>query len=216
MPLLLHQLIEPAGELGVWRVEEPEEWFAGKLELSLAEGAQLAGIKGRRRVEWLAARHLVHLMSGRQKRGAFLKDEYGKPRLEDAAWHISISHSHELVAAIAAPAPVGVDIQYIVPKIERLAHKYLREEELRSLRPGARLEQLHVYWGAKESLFKAYGRREMNFREDLRVKPFEYQSQGGSCEALVVAKNYRGAFRVVYRRWEDYLLVYAVENANER
>lgn len=211
MPILLHQHIEPEGELGTWRIGEPEQWFLERLELAPSERLQLSQIKGRRRLEWLAARQLVHQMSGRDQRGAFLKDEYGKPHLEGSAYHISISHSHELAAAIAAPMPVGVDIQYLVPRIERLAHKYMRPEELASLVPETRIEHLHAYWGAKEALYKAYGRRALDFRTHIQITPFRYDPQGGDCTGRIVREDYEGLFQLRYFRLEGYMLAYGLE-----
>ncbi|MCB9051448.1 MAG: 4'-phosphopantetheinyl transferase superfamily protein [Lewinellaceae bacterium] len=213
MPVMLHQHIEPEGaEMGLWRIEEPEDWFTGRLDLRPEEKQQLARIKGqRRRVEWLAARQLVHHMSGREKRGAFLKDEYGKPHLEGSAYHISISHSHELAAAIAAPMPAGIDIQYLVPRIVRLAPRFLSPEEMASLRPQEHIEQLHVYWGAKEALYKAYGRRALDFRAHIHIMPFVYDPAGGSCSGRVAAEGDDIGFKLKYLRLENYILVYGTQ-----
>ncbi|MCB0588264.1 MAG: 4'-phosphopantetheinyl transferase superfamily protein [Phaeodactylibacter sp.] len=210
MPLKLHRHIEPDVELGIWQIEEPEEWFLERLGLAAAEQQQLARIKGRRRVEWLAVRQLVHQMSGRKIRGAFVKDEYGKPHLEGSSHHISISHSHELAAAIAAPVAAGIDVQFLVPRIERLAHKFLGPEELASLQDGSRIEHLHVYWGAKEALYKAYGRRSLDFRAHIHLDPFSYRPEGGQAEGRILKEGYEARFRVQYFRVGDYMLVYAM------
>lgn len=210
MPIILHQHIEADTELGVWRIEEPEAWFLDRLDLRPEEQQQLQRIRGRRRVEWLAVRQLVHQMSGREQRGAFLKDEYGKPHLESSSHHISISHSHELAAAIAAPVAAGVDIQFLVPRIGRLAHKFLRPEELASLRPHNRIEHLHVYWGAKEALYKAYGRRALDFRSHIHITPFSYDARGGHFKGRVVKENYEAWFELHYSLRGDYMLVYGI------
>ena len=94
-----------------------------KLELFPKELELIETIKGHRKLEWLASRWLLHLMSGRQIRGACLKDEFGKPYLVNSFYDISISHSRELVSVLAAPQAVGIDIQKIVGKIDSIAHK---------------------------------------------------------------------------------------------
>ncbi len=210
--LLLHEYIEPEGELGIWQIEEPEEWFLERLALASAEGEQLAAIRGKgRRQEWLAVRHLVHHMSGRAQRGAFIKDEFGKPHLEGSDWQISISHSHELAAAIAAPQPVGIDIQFLVPKIELLVHRFMRKEESESLHPEFRLEQIHVFWGAKEAIYKAYGRRQLDFCTHILVEPFTFNRSGGYCYGEVVRPDFHAAYTVHYQPYDDYILVYAYQ-----
>ncbi len=214
MPVILHEHIQPQGEIGLWRIEEPEDWFLARLSLSPSESEQLAQIRGRRRVEWLAVRQLVHDMSGRATRGAFLKDEYGKPHLEGSAYQISISHSGGLAAAIAAPCPVGIDIQNLVPRISHLAHKFMRPLELESLQPDWRLEQIHVYWGAKEALYKAYGRRALDFSSNIHIHPFSFDPLGGQCTGLIVKEAYKAHFKLHYSMIGEYVLVYAVGEAS--
>ena len=208
MPLFLHENLEPEGEYGLWKVEESEEWFFEQLELAPAEQTQLDTIKGRRRVEWLAVRYLVHQMSGRAQRGPLLKDQYGNPHLQESAFQISISHSHDMAAAIAAPFSVGIDIQYLVPKIERLAPKYMRPIELESLQTDTRIEHMHVYWGAKEALYKAYGRRQLDFCAHILIDPFAYKPQGGQLTGFVLKEALRTTYKLYYRRLDDYILVY--------
>lgn len=215
MPLLLQQNLMPAGELGLWRITEPEDWFMGKINLGTNELAQLTSIKGRRRVEWLAVRKLVHQMSGRTLRGNFIKDEFGKPRLEKSPFHISVSHSWNLAAAIAAPAAVGIDIQRLVGKLERLAHKFMRKEEMEALDANTRLEHLHVYWGAKEALYKAYGKRELDFCKHILVEPFHFDLRVGKCHGIVKKGDYEGHFSVFYRQVDEHILVYTVEVEGE-
>ena len=175
MPLLSHTTLAPAGELGVWRTTEPETYFRTRLPLTPDEAAYIDGIPGAgRRKEWLASRYLLHKMSGRAVRGAVYKDKFGKPHLENSKWQISISHTRDRVAVMAHPRRCGVDVQVLVPKIERLAPKFMRPEELASLDPATRLAHLHVYWGAKEALYKAYGRRQLDFRSHIHITPFAY------------------------------------------
>ncbi len=212
MPQIRHDQIVPAGELGIWRITEPESWFLDQLLLYPAELRQLGQIKGRRRVEWLAVRQLVHTMSGREKRGAFIKDEFGKPHLHESKWHISISHSHELAAAIASPQLCGIDIQFIVPKITRLAHKFLCPPEAASLSEEHPIDHMHFFWCAKEALFKAYGRKELDFKEHLSVQPFFYDQTSGQTTGMVAKGKEELHFDIHYERSEEgYMLVWVLE-----
>ena len=211
MGLILHQHLDPSGEIGLWRIEESELFFLEQLLLTPEEDHQIAAMKGHRRLEWLAGRWLLHHMSGRTIRAACLKDEYGKPHLEDSSYQISISHSRKIAAVIAAPEPVGIDIQKLVSKISRIEHKFMREEEFASLIPATRLEHLHVYWGAKECLYKAYGRRQLDFREHINIDPFAYDLQSGRCTGKIVKDDFMADYELWYSRLEDYILVYGRE-----
>lgn len=210
MPVLFQRPIEHGGELGVWQIEEGEDWFRRRLALTAMERRQLDSMHAGRRLQWLAARQLVHRMSGRKERGAFFKDEFGKPHLEASTHQVSISHSRELAAAIAAPRLVGIDIQAYVEKIGRLAGKYMAPEELKSLNQQHRLEQLHVYWCAKEALYKAHGRRQLNFCHHLRVEAFDYSSSGGRFQAWITKGRVPRAFDLHYEVWNAHFLVYAI------
>jgi 4'-phosphopantetheinyl transferase len=211
MPILIHRNLEPAGELGLWSIEEEEEWFLDHLVLSEEEEAQLKRIKGHRRIEWLSARMLIHHMSGREDRGFFYKDQFGKPHLEASPFYISISHSRKIAAAIAAPSSVGIDIQRFVPKINRITHKFLNEEEIQNLDVQHRLWHLHVCWGAKEALYKAYGRRQLNFCEHIRIDAFSFQAEGGTFQGQVQKNGQKQVFQLTYELIENYALVYAVK-----
>lgn len=210
MPLLLHEHLEPPGELGLWNIEEEEEWFLHQLLLSPLELRQLSKMKGRRRLEWLAVRQLVHEMSGRKKRGAFVKDEFGKPHLENSDYYISISHSETIAAAIAGPVPVGIDVQKIVPKITRIAHKFLRTEEREIISKHNLIEHMHLYWGAKEALYKAYGRRELDFLQHIIIEPFALTAAEGVMKGRVQKGAFLAHYDLYFRTIKDFVLVYAL------
>lgn len=210
MPLIYHEKTEGGAELGLWQITETEQDLAPALDLSPQEAAQLSRIKGHRRIEWLAVRKLVHDMSGRFERAHFIKDQHGKPYLLDTDWHISISHSRTVCAAMAGPVPVGIDIQRIVPKIERIAPKFMRDAEMDSLQPATRLEHLHIYWGAKESLYKAYGRRQLDFKKHIHISPFPFSARTGQIQGMVRKGLVQEHYQLYYRLAEDYVLVYGV------
>jgi 4'-phosphopantetheinyl transferase len=212
MPLHFHKKISNQGEIGLWKIEEDEIFFLEQLQLGQEEEGFIADIKGHRRLEWLASRFLLHKMSGRTKRSACIKDDNGKPFLVDSLFDISLSHSREFAAVIAAPQAVGIDIQKVVDKIDRIAHKFMRDEEMESLQEATRLEHLHVYWGAKEALYKAYGRRQLDFKEHIFITPFEYDVANGTSNGYIHKGEEYMAFDLKYELVEtEYVLVYGME-----
>ncbi len=170
MAVILHEQLQPPGEWGLWHITESEDWLRERVKLFPAEATALAGIKGTgRRREFLAARMLLHVMSGRGERGEMYKDSAGKPHLRDTNFHISISHTVNYAAAIAHPRSCGIDVQRIVPRIEVLADRFMNLPELAQLTETDALFQMHHVWAAKEAMYKAFGRRQLDFRQDLRV-----------------------------------------------
>jgi len=210
MPLFLKKN-DLGATVAIWKITEPEEWFLANLALTAQEAEQLAGIKGRKRLEWLAVRYLTHELSGMALRSPILKDDSGKPYLAHEGLHLSISHSGEMAAAILAPLPAGIDIQRPVEKIERIAHKFLRPEEDASLSTTHRLLHLHVYWGAKEALYKAYGRRELDFRVYMAIEPFQFEPDGGAFKGKVEKEGFVAYYDLRYEVVGSYVLVYGVE-----
>ncbi len=216
MPLVSHRFLQPEGELGLWMIEETEAYFVKHLDLSNLEKIQLNAIKGHRRMEWLAARWLLHLMSGREMRGACLKDEHGKPYLQNSLYDISISHCRELAAVIAAPKLVGIDIQKIVPKILRIQEKFMHPKELDAVDEDTRIEQLHVYWGAKEALYKAYGLRKIDFKKHLYVQPFVFKNGKAKTTGRIDKADFQKNFEIYYEQLDEYMLVYALEDVGDQ
>lgn len=196
----------------IWHIEEPEDWFLEQLQLTESEQAQLDVIKGWRRMEWLAVRKLVAALLPQKERAVLVKDEHGKPHLHNSPLQVSISHSHELAAAIVGKPLLGIDIQKIVEKIGRLAPRFLSPEEMAFIHPQEyRIEHLHVCWCAKEALYKAYGKREIEFSDHLRLEAFIYQPEGGVFIGQVVKDAYTADFKITYQRIEDCMLVRALK-----
>ncbi|AEE50194.1 4'-phosphopantetheinyl transferase family protein [Haliscomenobacter hydrossis] len=212
MPLT-HQekLIGTSAQCALWRIEEPEEWFLQQLQLSPVEHAELESIKGWRRMEWLAVRQLVAELVPGAGRSVLVKDEHGKPHLHNSSLHVSISHSHHLAAAMVGETIVGIDIQKIVEKIGRLAPRFLSAAELDFIPPVQhRIEQLHVCWCAKEALYKAYGKREIDFCVHLLLDPFVYSPSGGEFKGRVIKGDFVAEFELRYVLVEGCMLVTAV------
>lgn len=212
MPIFNHQHIQPEGELGLWNITEPPSYFLRRLKPQGDELAQFENLTGKsRRLEWLAVRWLLHKMSGRRKRSVCLKDEFGKPHLVDSTYEISFSHSKQLVTVIASPVSCGVDIQNITPSVERIAHKFMREEEMKSLKPKTRMKHLSVYWGAKEALYKAYGRKKLEFKKHILVEPFNYNLKKGTCKGHVIKGDFSATYSLYYQIIDNHMLVYCLQ-----
>ncbi len=208
MPLL-KRVKTTSGEWGVWEIKEEESWFLENLELYPSEKKELEGIKGNRRIEWLAARYLVHQLSDQSIREECLKDEFGKPYLQRESAYISMSHSHDRVAVILDQEKnVGIDIQKRVNKITRIKDKFIAAEEWDFMNnTWEELDFLHVIWGIKESLYKAFGRREIDFRKHLKIKELSANDALASVEKDSFNANYQAYHEIN----EDYVLVYLIE-----
>lgn len=216
MPLSNTYITEKNGQLGIWHITENEAFFTEKLPLTASDHAELDARKGRRRLEWLAGKYLVMLMVNGAHR--VVKDEFGKPHLEGSDLHISLSHSSEWAIAIISPNAVGIDIQEVTPRLDRIAWRVMNANKLRQLDPVHRLDHLHVYWCAKEALYKAYGWRELDFRKNIVITPFKFPKNGieegtftSVTEGVVRTDFFEKKFTIYLGKIANCILVYVLK-----
>ena len=123
---------------------------------------------------------------------------------------ISISHTKDFVAVITDTQETGIDIQHLDVKMERIAHKFMSETELNSISSNKRIEQLSVYWGAKESLYKLYGNKNLEFKSDIFIDSFEYCGKG-EIIGRITQKGAAQTYRLCYEKIEPMtMLVYVL------
>ncbi|MDO7887171.1 4'-phosphopantetheinyl transferase family protein [Hymenobacter cheonanensis] len=181
----LHSLTPLAGGplLGRWHLTEtPAELWP-----QLAQAAEYAPLlparaDGPRQAQWLAGRVLVQqlLAAAGAPLAALRNDEAGRPFLLGPGPRpaVSLSHSGEWVVALLAPAgtAVGIDIEMVRDKAQRLARKFLNEQEAAVLESitlaesaglQAQQELYSLLWSAKETLYKLANRRGLIFRDNL-------------------------------------------------
>jgi 4'-phosphopantetheinyl transferase len=127
--------------------------------------ASVRALAGRERVAHLSVLARRALSLSAKKSGVSLdrldKDEGGAPLPFQGA-HWSVSHKETFVAGVAAPAPVGIDIERIRPCSEGLIRKTGTDAEW-ALGGDSPSDHLFFrYWTAKEAVLKTSG---AGFRE---------------------------------------------------
>lgn len=197
--------------VGVWKVTEPTEELISGLNLSESEKTFFENIKSEeRKNEWLAARQLLRQISGPQN-CTIIYDKIGKPFLKCASQNISISHSRNMVAVISSPKrQVGIDIEKIENRIQKIAHKFINEEERKFLGENPSLEDIYLIWGIKESLYKLYGKGGLDFKKNLLVEKYELL-KSGTANAFIFIQNSQKKFLMHYEFNEERTLVYVAD-----
>jgi 4'-phosphopantetheinyl transferase len=212
MPLILNQSINESTSLGVWKIIETVESMTRLIQLD-GNARQYFGTFGNelRRKHWLSYRLILQQLLP-AKNMEIIYDEFGKPGMPDFNGHFSVSHSGDFAVAImSTEAPVGIDIERIRERIERVAERFLTLEELEQIGHHDRLEKLHICWGAKESLYKLNGKPDVDLQTDIRIEPFDYLCIGEStCRATMNTNGEVGSYNIFYRKIEEYMLVWAV------
>lgn len=141
----------------------------------LSEPALLENLSPRKKSEWLGSRELLFRISKLAQRVDCLYDEYGKPFLEGINKPVSVSHSEKWAAAMIGDRPCGVDIQVYSDTVRRISSRFLSDEEIAPRAPVRdHLQYLHILWGAKECVYKAYGKKKLEFRSHIRVHSLDF------------------------------------------
>ena len=175
--------------------------------LNLNEFANSIDIKAKREIETQGKNHLIKHLIGTTVIIDY--DEKGKPFLTNDPRHISISHSHDKLAIIVnEKESTGIDIELIRDKVLKIKHKFLSASELKDANDN--IEKLLIYWAAKETLYKIYGLKEVDFIEHLFVKPFTKHNLG-TIIGEIRLPNFAESFHLNYQIIDDYVLVYALK-----
>lgn len=173
MPIFYQQDIDDSTKLGIWRIEEDEEFFLKQVPL------QREITHPHKRRQHLAGRFLLkYLFPGFPVKLIKVADTR-KPFLEDEAYHFSISHCDDYAAAIVSTKDrVGVDVEIPSFKIDRIKNKFLGESEYSILDAQFSITQLTLMWCCKEAVFKWWSYGGVDFSEKIRLQPFELQPSG--------------------------------------
>lgn len=173
MPLLLQKEINESTKLAIWDSQEELDFFREALKLDTEELKCLSEMRLHRQREWLSSRYLLYLLLNEKSRTKLVKDACGKPHLNKGKAHISISHSKTKVAVIVSDRPTGIDVQERVERIPMIQHKFISEEEGGFIDASKAIDYYHIFWGAKESMYKAYGLKELDFKLHMYLYPFQ-------------------------------------------
>lgn len=212
MPII-YKTITADFQLGVWKVEEDQGFFLKTYAYSSDDLNEINNKHESHQLQLLASRAILYDMALAESGYKIVKDDQGKPHVVNVQGDISFTHSHSHAAAIYSKTRlVGIDIQIGTEKINRIARKFISKKEFDYINIHDNTIDYHqVLWGAKESLYKAYGRRKVEFRDNLFVDPFVYQSQGGHITGCVKMPDYDGQFDIYYTKIDDYYMVYCIE-----
>lgn len=216
MALVYHKEIDQFTSFAVWKIEETADELFNQLQLKDHELSYLDTlISGKRNLHWLSTRVLLRKMINTDDYIDCQIDESGKPYLTNFPHHISLSHSFDYAAVmISKNKAVGIDIELIKDKIERIAHKFMSPDELSFIGAEDRIEHLYVCWCAKEAIYKLHGKKNVGFLKNIRIKPFDYPGKGSFDASLNLNTSSRD-FTVYYDKFEGYMIGYVAGSIDE-
>lgn len=209
MAIAYRQRIDDDMEFALWKIEEKADDLYSQLQLNEDEKAYVEQISnGKRHLHWLGTRVLLRKMLITNDYIDLKVDEHGKPYLVTLPYHISLSHSFDYAAVmISKNRPVGIDIEQIKDKVERIAHKFMRPQELAFINEERKIQHLYACWCAKEAVYKCNGEKEVSFVDNILLQPFNFEHHG-MIEAHLKKDEKSIDYEVGYLQYEDYMIGY--------
>jgi phosphopantetheinyl transferase len=170
MPIFFQQDIDEHTKMGIWKIEEGEEFFLEKVV------PQREVSHPHKNLQHLAGRYLLKYLFPDFPTELILIADTRKPFLEDEAYHFSISHCGDYAAAIVSRVNrVGVDIEFVSDKVGRIRHKFISDEEKvlftkTALLNDHELKGVTLVWSSKEAVFKWFGLGKVDFKKHIEIK----------------------------------------------
>ena len=213
MPNYTHHTFEWGG-IAIWHITETSDELYALLDTKKYD-SQLLGMKNEvRRAEWLAVRLLVKELFGPEAEVAY--HPTGHPYLKNSTTHISISHTKGFAAvAYHHEAPVGMDIEYLSSRVERIALRFTTRDEASYIdRHDESVRQMYhlINWSAKETLYKLFDSPSMaEFKEVFHIAPYAL-AECGTMNATVCNAE-KTLLAVSYRTFSEFVCTWAVASA---
>ena len=205
MPKCIHHTFEGGG-IAIWHITESADVLYDMLDTHRYDVALETIHHETRRKEWLAVRVLIAHVLGPDKEVAYYPT--GKPYLVDGSFRVSISHTKEYAAiAYHQTCEVGVDIERISSRVERIADRFSHASEIAYIDgcdAQERILRLLVNWSAKETLYKCVNTSSAaDFKNTFHIEPYEMAQQG----RLIVAHM---PYDVNFRLFPDFVCTWAI------
>jgi phosphopantetheinyl transferase len=171
VPIFFQHQINESTRLGIWKIEETEEFFLSNVPLRQEVTHPL------KRLQHLAGRFLLQFLYPGFPYELIRIADTRKPYLPNEQYHFSISHCGDYAAAIVSSRQrVGVDIEIASEKAEKIKNKFLtpNEQLIFSLTTHGSFPTnigiTTLLWSAKESVYKWFGNGGVDFRKHIQLE----------------------------------------------
>ena len=209
MGIFYQHNINAGTKLGIWRIEEPEEFYLRTVPLKRDVSHPA------KRLQHLAGRFLLPYLFRDFPTSEIIIADTRKPYLADEAYHFSISHCGSYAGVIASNSHrVGIDIELVSPRLYNIAHKFVNDKEKVFLREWEGMEQIHlqlttILWSAKEALFKWYGLGQVDFKEHMQLSgPLVFRSDEWIELPFVFYKEFNLEVKIMAKIFGDVVLAW--------
>ncbi len=199
--------VNKATKVLIWKIEESISKLQEGIVLSENSTTRLNSMKSQLHQRgFLSIRHLLKEVGYTD--ADLIYDEFGKPHLKNGKY-ISITHSFTFSAIIVSDKfHVGIDIEKQREKILKIAHKFTPFEEYKTIaNVDALISKLTIVWGAKESLYKIYGKKKLLFLHHIYIEDFKFADEKTTGEIRYNGEN--TAYNISFLEFEGFTCVFA-------
>jgi phosphopantetheinyl transferase len=211
VPIFFQHQINETTRLGIWKIEETEEFFKG----TVPQHRQVT--HPHKRLQHLAGRFLLRYLFPDFPYELIRIADTRKPFLPGEQYHFSISHCGDFAAAIVSKdRRAGVDIEIPVEKILRIQDKFLSEEEKKIFNTQHSMlnsqlithysSLITLLWSAKESVFKWHGNGGVDFKQHIQLQKLHAGIETIDC---LFAKTSQ-PLSIHYRNFDHLVLAWVV------
>ncbi|WP_064965917.1 4'-phosphopantetheinyl transferase family protein [Tenacibaculum ovolyticum] len=207
MPVHKTLTVNETTKVLIWKIEESFEDLSDGITLTQRSSDRLNGMKSDlHRRGFLSVRHLLNEVGYTD--ADLIYDEFGKPHLKDGKF-ISITHSFTFSGIIISDdTPVGIDIEKQRDKILKIAHKFTPIEAYKSIaNHDALVSKLTIVWGAKESLYKIYGKKKLLFLNNIYIEDFSFETN--ETTGKILYEGVTDEYKIHFLETEGFTCVYA-------
>ncbi|WP_299063492.1 4'-phosphopantetheinyl transferase superfamily protein [uncultured Polaribacter sp.] len=207
MPIYKSLSIDKNTKVLIWKIEESFNELNKNILLTDKNQIRLNGMRSELHQRgFLSVRHLLKEVGYTD--ADLIYDEFGKPHLKDGK-HISITHSFTFSGIIISDnLPVGIDIEKQRDKILKIAHKFTPVEEYKTIaNHDALVSKLTIVWGAKESLYKIYGKKKLLFLHHIYVDDFRFDDKKTTGEIRYEGKT--TSYKIHFLEFDGFTCTYA-------
>jgi 4'-phosphopantetheinyl transferase len=191
----------------IWKIEESLSELQEGILLSKNSATRLNSMKSELHQKgFVSIRHLLKEVGYTD--ADLIYDEFGKPHLKNGKF-ISITHSYIFTAIIVSDdLHVGIDIEKQREKILKIAHKFTPFEEYKTIaNADALISKLTIVWGAKESLYKIFGKKKLLFLHHIYIEDFKFADE--KTTGIIRYDGKEASYKIRFLEFEGFTCVFA-------
>src|SRR5215470_9060755 len=193
-------------QIGIISINKTSNEFLAELEHHDWYRQEIGQMGEVRKREWFATRVLLKALLGEEKKIIYTNS--GKPYFVTEQFYMSVSHTKGYATIIVnKEKPVSIDIECISPRVEKIRDRFMNKIEENNLSQKNPLIHLLLHWSAKETLYKFLDQKEITFKTQLHINPFEpVIDKWANFTAYETLTEKHQSFTIQYNVTKDYVL----------